>query len=159
MMQSRDTTREVQGARITWEGGFPLKLDTNPYISLWMDCAPGCHTRTEVTSCPPGRGFPAGDHGVLQGSSVEALGCWSGVAVLGEPQTHQGTLRSCSWTWRRLFRVPCATGGAGWLPKGLHTPSFPHPTLQPLTDTGSIPNTRSGAFFSTSLSDNIYLYF
>lgn len=55
MVQSRDTTREVQGASWTWEGVFPLKLDTNPCISLWMNCAPGCHTRTEVISCPPGR--------------------------------------------------------------------------------------------------------
>lgn len=100
MMQSRDTTRGVQGARITWEGVFPLKLDTNSCISLWMDCAPGCHTRTEVTSCPAGRGFPAGDHGVLQGTSMEALGCWGGVAVLGELQAHPGTLRCCSWKWR-----------------------------------------------------------
>lgn len=82
MMQSRDTTREVQGARITWEGVFPLKLDTNPCISLWMDCAPGCHTRTEVISCSAGRGIPAGDHGVLQGSSWRHSGvgvgwlCW-----------------------------------------------------------------------------------
>lgn len=126
------------GARITLESIFPFKLDINPCIDLGMNCATVCHARRDLVPLPSWERFPSqcswswcgepSQGGPQRHPSVGvavASWCW-----LGELQKHQGTARSCSCKCRWLF--PVSQEEAGWLPKGLQTTSFPHPTQQPL---------------------------
>lgn len=108
------------GTGITWESVFPFRL--------WINCVPVCHPRTALLSLLWWEWSRHG--GRSQRRSMEAPECWScgGFMVLAEwaPETPRNSEILLLW-----MQMTVSWEGAGWIPKGLQTTSFPHPTQQP----------------------------